>query len=177
MGAFKDLMDSMLGNATDDYNEALQRRIEAGRNTTGQTGYNNRTSRALKFAQDVARGYAADTLGSASFGQPVNARASQAATTTSSAVQNSDNYSALNAMDEAERRSKSLQVDEENKRRANEYNNTMAGLEQIVSGIQGGFQTGVSGTPAAEQSKAQWDKTKALAQKGWNNVKSGFTSN
>ena len=67
--------------------------------------------------------------------------------------------------------------DEENKRRANEYNNTMAGLEQIVSGVQGGFQTGVSGTQAAEQSKAQWDKTKALAQKGWNAVKSGFTSN
>ena len=53
----------------------------------------------------------------------------------------------------------------------------MAGLEQIVSGVQGGFQTGVSGTQAAEQSKAQWDKTKALAQKGWNAVKSGFTSN
>lgn len=143
MGAFRDLIDSSLGERTAGYNRALKQRQTTGRLTTGATGYSDKQTRALQFAQDVARGFTAKTLGDAmANGTPKAATAANVANVASNAVASNSNYAALDSLDKAQRRSEGLRVDEENKRRAEQYENFAGALEGIASGVQQGVRQG-----------------------------------
>lgn len=140
MGAFRDLIDSWVGERTAGYNKALKQRQTTGRLTTGGTGYSDKQTRALQFAQDVARGFSAKALGDAmANGTPKAAAAANAANVASNAVASNSNYAALDSLDKAQRRSEGLRVDEENKKRAEQYENFANALE----GIAGGFDDGI----------------------------------
>jgi hypothetical protein len=170
MGAFSDLINSALGNTTEGYDEAVKRRQQTGRLTTGGTGYSDKQTRALQFAQDVARGWSAQALGETmANGTPQAAAAVNAAKTAQSGVEGNSNYNSLDSLDAAKRRSEGLQVDEENKMRAEKYENTMGALEGTAGAIQQGVQLGTSGTGAAKASGAQWDKTTQGIKDAWAN--------
>lgn len=142
MGAFSNIVNSMLGNATEGYKEAVKQRQQTGRMTTGGTGYSNKQTRALQFAQDVARGWSAQALGDSMTNRtPSTAQAVKAAQAATQGVEQNNNYAALDSLDKAKRRAESLIVNEENKKRADEYNNTMAGVEQIANGVSNAVQT------------------------------------
>lgn len=137
MGAFSNIVNSILGEETEGYREALKQRQETGRMTTGGTGYSDKQTRALQFAQDVARGWSAQAIGdSMANGTPQTAQAVNAAKTAQSGVEGNSNYNALDSLDAAKRRSEGLLVDEENKKRADDYWNNMAGVEAMVGGFQ-----------------------------------------
>lgn len=170
MGAFSDLINSALGNTTEGYDEAVKRRQQTGRLTTGGTGYSDKQTRALRFAQDVARGWSAQALGDTmANGTPQAAAAVNAAKAAQSGVEGNSNYNALNSLDAAQRRSEGLQVDEENKMRAEKYENAMGALEGTVGAIQQGVQLGTSGTEAAKASGERWDKTTQGIKDAWAN--------
>jgi hypothetical protein len=173
MGAFSDLINSALGNTTEGYDEAVKRRQQTGRLTTGGTGYSDKQTRALRFAQDVARGWSAQALGDTmANGTPQAAAAVNAAKAAQSGVEGNSNYNALNSLDAAQRRSEGLQVDEENKMRAEKYENAMGALEGTVGAIQQGVQLGTSGTKAAKAAKAsgeRWNKTTQGIKDAWAN--------
>jgi hypothetical protein len=142
MGAFSNIVNSMLGNATEGYKEAVKQRQQTGRMTTGGTGYSNKQTRALQFAQDVARGWSAQALGDSMTNRtPSTAQAVKAAQAATQGIENGNNYTALDSLDKAKRRSEGLLVNEENKKRADEYWNNMAGVEQIANGISNAVQT------------------------------------
>jgi hypothetical protein len=170
MGAFSDLINSALGNTTEGYDEAVRRRQQTGRLTTGGTGYSDKQTRALRFAQDVARGWSAQALGDTmANGTPQAAAAVNAAKAAQSGVEGNSNYNALNSLDAAQRRSEGLQVDEENKMRAEKYENAMGALEGMAGAIQQGVQMGMGGTEAAKTSGAQWNKTTQGIKDAWAN--------
>lgn len=172
MGAFSDLINSALGNTTEGYDEAVKRRQQTGRLTTGGTGYSDKQTRALKFAQDVARGWSAQALGDTmANGTPQAAAAVNAAKVAQSGVEGNSNYNALNSLDAAQRRSEGLQVDEENKIRAEQYENAANLMEGVAGSIQQGVQLGSSGTEAAQASGERWDKTKQTIKDAWSNHK------
>lgn len=134
MGAFKNIVDTILGEATGEYKEAVAQRQKTGRLTTGGTGYSDKQTRALQFAQDVARGWSASAIGDSMANRtPATAQAVKAAQASVQGLEAGNNYTALDSLDKAKRRSEGLLVNEANKRRADEYNNTMAGVEQIAS--------------------------------------------
>ena len=165
MGAFSDLINSALGNTTEGYDEAVKRRQQTGRLTTGGTGYSDKQTRALRFAQDVARGWSAQALGDTmANGTPQAAAAVNAAKAAGSGVEGNSNYNALNSLDAAQRRSEGLQVDEENKMRAEKYENAMGALEGTVGAIQQGVQLGTNGT-----SGERWNKTTQSIKDAWAN--------
>lgn len=165
MGAFSDLINSALGNTTEGYDEAVKRRQQTGRLTTGGTGYSDKQTRALRFAQDVARGWSAQALGDTmANGTPQAAAAVNAAKAAQSGVEGNSNYNALNSLDAAQRRSEGLQVDEENKMRAEKYENAMGALEGTVGAIQQGVQLGTNGT-----SGERWNKTTQSIKDAWAN--------
>jgi hypothetical protein len=142
MGAFSNIVNSMLGNATEGYKEAVKQRQQTGRMTTGGTGYSNKQTRALQFAQDVARGWSAQALGDSMANRtPSTAQAVKAAQAATQGIENGNNYTALDSLDKAKRRAEGLMVNEENKKRADEYWNNMAGVEQIANGISNAVQT------------------------------------
>lgn len=141
MGAFRDLIDSSLGERTAGYKEALKKRQTTGRLTTGGTGYSDKQTRALQFAQDVARGFSAKALGDAmANGTPKAATAANVANVASNAVASNSNYATLDSLDKAQRRSEGLRVDEENKRREEQYENFANTLEGIAGGVQKGIR-------------------------------------
>lgn len=143
MGAFRDLIDSALGERTAGYKQALKQRQTTGRLTTGGTGYSDKQTRALQFAQDVARGFSAKALGDAmANGTPKAATAANVANVASNAVASNSNYATLDSLDKAQRRSEGLRVDEENKRRAEQYENFANALEGIAGSVQQGIQQG-----------------------------------
>ena len=165
MGAFSNIVNSILGEETEGYREALKQRQETGRMTTGGTGYSNKQTRALQFAQDVARGWSAQALGETmANGTPQTAAAVNAAKTAQSGVEGNSNYNALDSLDAAKRRSEGLLVDEENKKRADDYWNNMAGVEQIVNtasdalrigaNAKGGFGEAAGGTNSNSTTQA-----------------------
>lgn len=136
MGAFSNIVNSILGEPTEGYREALKQRQQTGRMTTGGTGYSDKQTRALQFAQDVARGWSAQAIGDSMANRtPSTAQAVNAAKTAQSGVEGNSNYAALDSIDAAKRRSEGLLVDEENKKRADDYWNNMAGVEQMASGV------------------------------------------
>jgi hypothetical protein len=142
MGAFKDIVNSILGEETEGYRDAVKQRQETGRLTTGGTGYSDKQTRALQFAQDVARGWSAQALGETmANGTPQTAQAVNAAKTAQSGVEGNSNYNALDSLDAAKRRSEGLLVDEENKKRADEYWNKMARYETLANGVSDAIQT------------------------------------
>lgn len=172
MGAFSNIVNSLLGEATEGYKTALKQRQETGRLTTGGTGYSDKQTRALQFAQDTARGWSAQALGDTmANGTPQTAQAVNAAKTAQSGVEGNSNYAALDSLDAAKRRSEGLQVDEENKKRAEKYENAMGALEGTVGAIQQGVQIGMGlgGTEAAKASGEQWDKTTQSINDAWAN--------
>lgn len=170
MGAFSDLINSALGNTTEGYDEAVKRRQQTGRLTTGGTGYSDKQTRALRFAQDVARGWSAQALGDTmANGTPQAAAAVNAAKAAQSGVEGNSNYNALNSLDAAQRRSEGLQVDEENKMRAEKYENAMGALEGTVGAIQQGVQLGAIEKEAAKASGEKWNKTIQGIRDGWAN--------
>lgn len=145
MGAFSNIVNSILGEPTEGYKEALKQRQETGRLTTGGTGYSDKQTRALQFAQDVARGWSAQALGdSMANGTPQTAQAVNLAKTAQSGVEGNSNYNALDSLDAAKRRSEGLLVDEENKKRADEYWNNMAGVEQIANSATDALRIGAN---------------------------------
>lgn len=170
MGAFSDLINSALGNTTEGYDEAVKRRQQTGRLTTGGTGYSDKQTRALRFAQDVARGWSAQALGDTmANGTPQAASAVNAAKAAQSGVEGNSNYNALNSLDAAQRRSEGLQVDEENKMRAEKYENAMGALEGTVGAIQQGVQLGALSDEAAKASGERWNKTTQSINDAWAN--------
>lgn len=169
MGAFSNIVNSLLGEPTEGYREAVKRRQETGRLTTGGTGYSDKQTRALQFAQDVARGWSAQALGETmANGTPQTAQAVNAAKTAQSGVEGNSNYNALNSLDTAQRRSEGLLVDEENKKRAEQYENAMGALEGVAGAVQQGAQLRMGGTEAAKASG------KGIERGGWN--PNGYTA-
>lgn len=143
MGAFSNIVNSILGEATDGYKEAVKQRQETGRMTTGGTGYSDKQTRALQFAQDVARGWSAQALGDSMANRtPSTAQAVKAAQAATQGIENGNNYTALDSLDAAKRRSEGLLVDEENKKRADDYWNNMAGVEQIANSASDALRVG-----------------------------------
>ena len=137
MGAFSNIVNSILGEETAGYREAVKQRQETGRLTTGGTGYSDKQTRALRFAQDVARGWSAQALGDSMANRtPSTAQAVKAAQSATQGIENGNNYTALDSLDKAKRRSEGLLVNEENKKRADDYWNNMAGVEAMVGGFQ-----------------------------------------
>lgn len=142
MGAFSNIVNSMLGNATEGYKEAVKQRQQTGRMTTGGTGYSDKQTRALQFAQDVARGWSAQAIGDSMANRtPSTAQAVKAAQAATQGIENGNNYTALDSLDKAKRRAEGLIVNEENKKRADEYWNNMAGVEQMANGVSDAIQT------------------------------------
>lgn len=142
MGAFSNIVNSMLGNATEGYKEAVKQRQQTGRLTTGGTGYSDKQTRALQFAQDVARGWSAQALGDSMANRtPSTAQAVKAAQAATQGIENGNNYTALDSLDKAKRRAEGLLVNEENKKRADDYWNNMAGVEQMANGVGDAVQT------------------------------------
>ena len=134
MGAFSNIVNSLLGEATEGYKEAVKQRQETSRMTTGGTGYSDKQTRALQFAQDVARGWSAQAIGDSMANRtPSTAQAVKAAEAATQGIENGNNYTALDSLDKAKRRSEGLLVNEENKKRADDYWNNMAGVEQIAN--------------------------------------------
>lgn len=134
MGAFSNIVNSVLGNATEGYKDAVAQRQKTGRMTTGGTGYSDKQTKALQFAQDVARGWSAQALGDSMANRtPSTAQAVKAAQASVKGLESGNNYTALDSLDKAKRRSEGLLVNEENKKRADDYWNNMAGVEQMVS--------------------------------------------
>lgn len=145
MGAFSNIVNSILGEPTEGYREALKQRQQTGRMTTGGTGYSDKQTRALQFAQDVARGWSAQAIGDSMANRtPSTAQAVNAAKTAQSGVEGNSNYAALDSIDAAKRRSEGLLVDEENKKRADDYWNNMAGVEAMVGGAQDALRVGAN---------------------------------
>lgn len=170
MGMFSDLINSALGNSSDEYKEAVARRQQTGRLTTGGTGYSDRQTRALQFAQDVARGWSAQSLGEAmGRGQVGGALGVNAAMTAMNAVTGNNNYDSLNSLDEAQKRSEGLQVAEANEKQKEQYDNAANLMEGVAGGIQQGVQLGMGGTEASKASGKQWDKTKQGIKDAWSN--------
>lgn len=142
MGAFKNIVNSILGEATEGYKDAVKQRQETGRMTTGGTGYSDKQTRALQFAQDVARGWSAQALGDSMANRtPSTAQAVKAAQAATQGIENGNNYTALDSLDKAKRRAEGLIVNEENKKRAVDYWNNMAGVEQMANGVGDSIQT------------------------------------
>lgn len=166
MGAFSNIVNSILGEPTEGYKEALKQRQETGRLTTGGTGYSDKQTRALQFAQDVARGWSAQALGdSMANGTPQTAQAVNLAKTAQSGVEGNSNYNALDSLDAAKRRSEGLLVDEENKKRADEYWNNMAGVEQIANSATDALRIGAN-AKGGFGGEAGGETTKENTQKG-----------
>lgn len=142
MGAFSNIVNSILGEETEGYRDAVKQRQETGRLTTGGTGYSDKQTRALQFAQDVARGWSAQALGETmANGTPQTAQAVNAAKTAQSGVEGNSNYNSLDSLDAAKRRAEGLIVNEENKKRADDYWNNMEGVEQMANGVSDAIQT------------------------------------
>lgn len=145
MGAFKNIVNSILGEATEGYKDAVKQRQETGRLTTGGTGYSDKQTRALQFAQDVARGWSAQAIGDSMANRtPSTAQAVKAAQAATQGIENGNNYTALDSLDATKRRSEGLLVDEENKKRADDYWNNMAGVEAMVGGAQDALRVGAN---------------------------------
>lgn len=157
MGAFSNIVNSILGEETEGYRKAVKQRQETGRLTTGGTGYSDKQTRALQFAQDVARGWSAQALGDSMANRtPSTAQAVKAAQAATQGIENGNNYTALDSLDATKRRSEGLLVNEENKKRTDDYWNNMAGVEQMANGFgdalrieakaKGGFGEEAGGT-------------------------------
>lgn len=165
MGAFSNIVDSILGEETEGYREAVKQRQETGRMTTGGTGYSDKQTRALQFAQDVARGWSAQALGDSMANRtPSTAQAVKAAQAATQGVEENSNYNALDSLDAAKRRAEGLMVNEENKKRADDYWNNMAGVEQMANtatdalrmgaNAKGGFGEAAGGETAKGNTQA-----------------------
>ena len=166
MGAFSNIVNSILGEETAGYREAVKQRQETGRLTTGGTGYSDKQTRALRFAQDVARGWSAQALGDSMANRtPSTAQAVKAAQSATQGLESGNNYTALDSLDKAKRRSEGLLVDEENKKRADAYWNNMAGVEQIANSATDALRIGANAKGGFGE-EAGGETTNGNTQKG-----------
>ena len=142
-----------------DYEDAVARRQETGRLTTGGTGYSDRQTRGLQFAQDVARGWSAQALGdSMGYGQNLGSRVNNAVKTVESGVMNNNTYDALNGLDEAKKRAEGLQVSEANeqeKAKSDNFYNTLQTGINAAGTIAQGYGMAKAGAPNATQQVAK----------------------
>lgn len=141
MASFREILGL---SKSKEYEDAVARRQETGRLTTGGTGYSDRQTRGLQFAQDVARGWTAQALGeSMGQGQGTGARAVNAALAAQNATVKNNQYDALNSLDEAKKRSEGLLVSEANEKEKEKSDNTLGLVEGIgdaaITGVQYGL--------------------------------------
>lgn len=153
MASFREILGL---SKSKEYEDAVARRQETGRLTTGGTGYSDRQTRGLQFAQDVARGWTAQALGeSMGQGQGTGARAVNAALAAQNATVKNNQYEALNSLDEAKKRAEGLQVAEANEQEKEKsdrfYDALQTGINTASTLVQGasmgGAATGSSTTP------------------------------
>ena len=157
-----------------EYKEAVAKRQLTGRLTTGGTGYSDRQTRGLQFAQDVARGWTAQAIGDSMTGnQNAATTAIQAAKTAQAGVAQNNAYDTLNSLDEAQKRSEGLQVAEANEQEKQRADNALGIAEGLANTAQQGFQLYAGNklnnkTEAKAEPKAEpaWDKNEA--QQRWN---------
>lgn len=139
-----------------EYEDAVARRQQTGRMTTGGTGYSDKQTRGLQFAQDVARGWTSQALGeSMGQGQGVGTRAVNAALAAQNATNKNNQYDALNSLDEAQKRSEGLLVSEANEQEKAKSDNTLGLVEGIGNAAITGVQYGMMGKQLENQKKKE----------------------
>ena len=155
MASFREILGL---SKSKEYEDAVARRQETGRLTTGGTGYSDRQTRGLQFAQDVARGWTARALGeSMGQGQGTGTRAVNAALAAQNATNQNNQYAALNSLDEAKKRAEGLQVSEANEQEKaksdNFYNTLQTGINTAGTLVQGVAmaKNGMGNNPTAGQ--------------------------
>lgn len=160
-----------------EYEDAVARRQQTGRMTTGGTGYSDKQTRGLQFAQDVARGWTAQALGeSMGQGQGLGTRAVNASLSAQNATNQNNQYEALNSLDEAKRRAEGLQVAEANEQEKEKsdrfYDALQTGINTagtLINGVSmarggtAGAEAGTDSNTAATDTKTD-TKTETTAQ-------------
>ena len=157
MASFREILGL---SRSKEYEDAVARRQESGRQLTGGTGYSDRQTRGLQFASDVARGWTAQALGDSMTGnQGSNTAAINAAITAQNATNQNNQYENLKGLDEARLRSEGLQVSEANEQEKaksdNFYNTLQTGVNTANTLLQGGIAATRGGNVNTDRAATQ----------------------